>query len=274
MSASDVPSILQMMMTDFSDFYIIPDRTIQGIVNKLYLMRLVMTGLSHDNSTMNNGTELIDPTDRVYYGRSQGGILGGLYMAATTDVELGVLGVGGNAYAILLPRSVDFTKYFVIVKARYLDPLDRIILIGNICGQLWDRGEASGYMHRITTNPLPGTPPHRLLLQYSLHDSQVHYLGQYVFARSVGAYMFQSNVYEDYDTFFGFPLITDDSEVHHSMLQGWDFQRPPVPRENIPPPEELDTHSMTRSRPEAQEQIDHFFNTGTIRNFCEGPCVY
>eukprot|EP00004_Rigifila_ramosa_P014317 TRINITY_DN3250_c0_g1_i1.p1 TRINITY_DN3250_c0_g1~~TRINITY_DN3250_c0_g1_i1.p1 ORF type:complete len:643 (-),score=146.99 TRINITY_DN3250_c0_g1_i1:45-1751(-) len=274
MSESDLPEIVRMLANNLSDFYIIPDRTIQGLVNHVYLMKLVMSGLSVDENVKFKNVSVIDPLSRSYYGNSQGAILGGMYMAITPDIENGVLGVGGNPYAILLPRSVDFTQYFAVIKARYPDPLDQILLIGNIVGLLWDRGEASGYMHRTTVNPLPGTIPHRLLMQYGLHDSQVHYLGQYVYGRSVGAKMFVSNRYEQYEKLFGFEFEADTAEVEHSVLQAWDFQRPPCPQENIPPPAEGDTHELVRRTVEAQEQMLFFFETGKIKNYCNGPCIF
>ena len=36
------------------------------------------------------------------------------------------------------------------------------------------RAEPAGYLNAVTKNPLPGTPPHRLLFQYGLGDAQVH----------------------------------------------------------------------------------------------------
>ena len=46
-------------------------------------------------ATVINGRPTIDPTRRYYYGNSQGGILGINYMAASTDVERGCVGVPG-----------------------------------------------------------------------------------------------------------------------------------------------------------------------------------
>jgi len=85
-----------------------------GMLNALLLMRLVTSPafVTHKDVTF-NGTSVIDPTRRYYYGNSQGGIFGSVYMALTTDVERGVLGVGGGPYNLLLPRSKDFEPLFV-----------------------------------------------------------------------------------------------------------------------------------------------------------------
>jgi hypothetical protein len=44
----------------------------------------------------------------VYYGNSEGGIMGGAFIALSTEVHRAVLGVPGMDYALLLPRSADF----------------------------------------------------------------------------------------------------------------------------------------------------------------------
>eukprot|EP00002_Diphylleia_rotans_P029715 TRINITY_DN6067_c0_g1_i2.p1 TRINITY_DN6067_c0_g1~~TRINITY_DN6067_c0_g1_i2.p1 ORF type:complete len:146 (-),score=22.16 TRINITY_DN6067_c0_g1_i2:147-584(-) len=138
---------------------------------------------------------------------------------------------------------------------------------------LWDRAEPGGYMNYLTSNTLPNTPAKTILFQYSLHDSQVTYLAQYVYARSVGASIFSSNVVENNEELFGFPLLADGTTHYGSVLQGYDYERPPVPSENIPPPKELDTHGYPRKEFNNQEQMDIFFRTGGIKDFCLGPCI-
>lgn len=74
----------------------VPDRCHQGMLNALVLMRFMSTAFVHDPTVTFNGKTVIDPSKRFYYGNSQGGILGTVYMGATTDVERGVIGVGGE----------------------------------------------------------------------------------------------------------------------------------------------------------------------------------
>lgn len=39
-------------------------------------------------------------------------------MSVTTDVERGLIGVGGGSYSLLLPRSKDFETLGAVLKAR------------------------------------------------------------------------------------------------------------------------------------------------------------
>jgi hypothetical protein len=161
MDSTDVPSIVEMISLNLSNFRIIPDRLHQGLLNALSLMRLVKGSLYKDPRLTFEGRQVIDTGDLRYYGNSLGGILGGVYMAVTTDVTSGVLGVPGGPFSLLLPRSKDFEEFEVLMRILYPDPVDYITSIGAM-DLLWSRLEPAGYMSYITEDPLPGTPTHRV----------------------------------------------------------------------------------------------------------------
>lgn len=109
------------------------------MLNALMLMRLASSdAFVNHKQMMPENRPVIDPARRYYNGNSQGGILGSVYMAVSTDVERGVLGVPGGPYSLLLPRSSDFADLFLIMKARYPDPQTRIMLL-NLMQLLWNR---------------------------------------------------------------------------------------------------------------------------------------
>ena len=72
----------------------VPDRCTQGVVNALLLMRLLKGPygglLRNDNVARINGSKVnVDGSLRGYFGNSQGGIIGSLYMSVSTDVSRG-----------------------------------------------------------------------------------------------------------------------------------------------------------------------------------------
>lgn len=91
MSYVDLPEVAIMIVKNLSNFRILPDRLTQGVVNFLLLMRLMKGALVNDPMLIFDGRPAIDPTKVNYYGNSQGGIMGEVYMAATTDVSRGIL---------------------------------------------------------------------------------------------------------------------------------------------------------------------------------------
>ena len=219
------------------------------------------------------GESIINPEKTAYFGNSEGGIFGSVYMAVTQEVKRGLLGVPGGPYSLLLPRSLDFGIEFAALKGRFSDPVDRINIM-QVLQLLWDRAEPAGYMTSINRDPLPNTAAHEVLLHYGLGDAQVSWLGAHAIARSVDAVMYSSNAKENNETFFGFELLSDSAVVTgRSGIQGWDYLSPQAPLYNKPPVEEGDTHEDPRRDDRAQEQMGHFFLTGEIKNMCGGTCV-
>jgi len=149
MSAYDVPTIMAVTATDLGRISVIPDRTHQGMLNQYLLLHLLSGNFANDDLVTFGGQSIIDTTRRYYWGISQGGILGGMYLAFNDIVTKAHLGVPGAPYPLLLARSVDFDTYFDIIKARYSNPIDRILIL-SLMGLVWDRGEPSGYLSETT----------------------------------------------------------------------------------------------------------------------------
>lgn len=270
----EVP-VASLIAEDLSDFPAVPDRSHQGMLNALLLMRLASSDafVNHKDMVF-NGKPVINPAIRYYYGNSQGGIFGAVYMAITNDVQRGVLGVAGAPYALLLPRSADFAALFDVIKVRYPDPGTRIALLA-VMELLWNRLEPAGYLHHISRDPLPNTPGHTVIGHYGLGDAQVTWLGMLTIGRSIGAHMFESNVREGNETLFGFPFIKDTDTLStpgQHLIQGWDFGAPQVPFVNVPAPRATDAHEKPRRTLTAQEQTHRFLTEGVVYNACGGAC--
>lgn len=275
LSEQDIGALGSIIARDVTDFLYVPDRTIQGMVNALGLMQMVKGDkFSRDPVMLTGAGESIIQKDKTaYFGNSEGGIFGSVYMAITQDVKRGLLGVPGGPYGMLLPRSLDFGIEFDVLKARYSDPVDRINMM-QVLQCLWDRAEPAGYMGSISRDPLPNTMKHEVLLHYGLGDAQVTWLGAQSIARSVDAVQYGSNAKENDESFYGLELLADDAVVTgRSGIQGWDYGSAQAPLYNVPPGTEGDTHECPRKDDRAQVQMGHFFLTGEIKNACDGTCV-
>lgn len=269
MSENDQQFIGNMLSEgDLTQFSHVADRLRQSFVNALLAMRMVTGDLANDPAVQFNGQSVIDPTQRYYYGNSQGGINGGVYMALSTDVTRGYLGVPGQPYSLLLNRSRDFNQYLSVMSLAVPDPIDRQVDIALI-QMLWDRAEPDGYTAHISKDMLPGTPQHNVLIHIALGDQQVTPLGGEIVARTVGAV----NISPVNRSVFGIDEKSAPYSGGNAMVE-WDFGNKPAPLTNVPPPESNgpDTHGMVRALPEAQTQIDQFLRTGTVVQVCSGPC--
>lgn len=242
-------------LVDLSNFPVVPDGSQQGMVNFLFLARL----LTHPDGFVSRpefqvqGVPVFDRREVFYDGNSQGGILGGVVVAASKDINRGVLGVPGMNYSTLLTRSTDFATYSVPLYLSYPDDLDRPFLI-SMMQMLWDRSENNGYAHHLTDNRAMGGPNNEVLLHPAFGDHQVTMWSVDVMARTIGARVDRTRVsperHPDNDEFFGIETL-DYSNPEHAAGSGlvywdqpWDSQNDsrcdgkttaPPPIGNVPP---------------------------------------
>lgn len=183
----DIPTAIAALQ-DLSGFPALPDRLQQGFLNFAYLARLLIhpDGFTSDPAFRYNGESVIDTKEVFYWGNSQGGIAGGAFTAISPDATRSVLYVPGMNYSTLLQRSSDFTQYALVLYPSYKKQIERP-LIFSLMQMMWDRGEPNGYANHMTDNPLPNTPPHKVMLVMAWGDHEVANVTTEVEARTIGA---------------------------------------------------------------------------------------
>ena len=155
-------------------------------------------GFISDPAFQKNAVPVLNTARLFYDGNSQGGIMGGGLTAVAPDFNRAVLGVRAMNYSTLLRRSVDFDDYAHGISREALDTeaglydnypneLERPLIL-SLVQMLWDRGEANGYAHHMTSDPLANTPPHEVLLHPAFGDHQVANVTTEVEARTIGAH--------------------------------------------------------------------------------------
>jgi hypothetical protein len=286
------------VLSNLSDFPRLPDRLQQGLVNELFLERLMVhpQGLDsapefHVDGTL--GSAAVLRTDHVYYmGASQGGIMGGALTAISPDATQSALLVGAMNYSVLLPRSVDYAAYQPLLNNAYTDELSRPLLF-SLIQMLWDRGEPDGYAHVMTDHPPPNTPAHNLALMVAVGDHQVTNYASEVEARTAGlkahAPVIDEGRWPDYDPLVGVPrLAASDYPFHGSSfiyLDGGPLRpdpsdpskqigTPPPPFENVPNTVGEDPHGAPRGADAAVAMTATMLQpNGFINEVCGGkPC--
>ncbi len=188
MAEEDVVQAAVPALFDLSKFPALPDRLQQGFLNFLFLGRLLIhpDGFAANPAFKVDGHSVLDTSDLFYYGNSQGGIAGGALTAVATDFTRSVLYVPGMNYSTLLTRSTDFELYASILYPRYKDELERPSLFA-LMQMMWDRGEPNGYATHMTSDPLPNTPAHKVMIEMAYGDHQVANVATEVEARTIGA---------------------------------------------------------------------------------------
>ncbi len=261
-------------LAEFSNFPTMADRLQQGVLNQVFLGRLMIhpDGLASDPAFQRaDGTPLIDTTHLDYDGNSQGGIMGLMLAAVSPDIERAVLGVVGMNYSMLLERSVDFDTYEAIMEPAYPNDLDRVMLIA-LVQMLWDRGEGAGYVQHITADPYPGTPAKEVLLHVAFGDWQVSELSAFIAARAVGATIHRPVTADgrSAEKEPGWGIDTTVYPSDGSAIVVWDSGSDPIPFENVPPRTSRDSHEDPRADPDVRRQKAAFLFDDTLIDVCDG----
>ena len=264
MAEGDIGAILTII-ADISHFRMLPERLHQGMLEALLLGRAMRERFTSLDEISQRGIS-IDKARFYYSGISQGGIYGGTYMALTTDVVRGHLGVPGQNYSLLMPRSVDFTGYFSMMQLTYETSMRRAVSLA--AGQsLWDTTDPSSYYRHITAEPFEGNQPHHVLLASAQGDWQVALLSNEITARTEALGV---QVMKDY----GKPLLGIAEQPYPyvgSGLVNYRFGNPWPSPGNLPPDDELgDPHGKPRKLDHHNLQMVHFFDTGEIIDVCGG----
>jgi len=276
MAEEDVLNAVTIVQ-ELSGFNSLADRLQQGHLNTLVLGRLLIhpDGLVSDPAFQDGGEPLMDG-GLVYYGISQGGIMGAATTAVAQDWTVAMLDVPGSNYSLLLDRSVDFDPFRSIMEPAYPAAADRALGL-QLIQMLWDRGEANGYLQHLTTDPYENTPVHQVLLHAAFGDHQVANVSTAVEARTIGALAVRPPLAPgrsaESDVFWDIPGIGAYPFAGSAVVM-WDSGADPPPLINQPPRSGDDPHDNNRRTPAAIQQIVAFLATGSVIDVCGGaPCV-
>lgn len=280
MSQGDIAHIITLF-ADFSRWKTVPDRQQQSYLNFQFLGRALIhpEGFAGHPAFRNaEGKSVIDRAGGLQYaGASQGGIQGAALTALAQDFIRSVLIVPAINYSTMLNRSVDFDQFQVLMDIGYPDKLDQQIIFA-LLQMLWDRGEGNGYAAHLTSDPLPNTPEHRVLIHEAFGDHQVANIATEVMARTIpGVHLHEPAMAPgrkpDVTPFWDIPAIPRDPYPGSALVM-WDSGAPPPPLTNTSDHTGEDPHGDTRRSPEAMEQIAHFLRTGEVKDICQGaPCT-
>ena len=282
------------VLADFSNFPVFIDRQHQGILNMLFLGRLMKhaSGFASNAAFQIGGESMIDGSDVFYDGNSQGGILGGVLAAFSQDATRFSLGVPGMNYSTLLYRSSDFLDFEALLTNRYPKATDRN-LVQAIAQTIWDRTDPNGHVQHQLSDPYANTPAKKILYQVAYGDHQVAPVTVEVAARTNGAYIHKPVLLGTKDVpevtpYYGIPEIPS-YPFDGSAMVVWDAGNPAPPLSDWYPAEinvgdpgydslascaqthHGDPHSCPRSNPTARTQKSEFLKTnGAIVDVCSG----
>ncbi|HVO22072.1 MAG TPA: hypothetical protein VMW56_00425 [Candidatus Margulisiibacteriota bacterium] len=278
MAEEDIGNAIDVLQ-DLSHFATLADRLQQGLLNFLFLGRLMKhaQGFTSNAAFQIDGAPALNTRELYFDGNSQGAILGGALCAVASDFRQCVLAEAGMNYSTLLNRSVDFDIYKAVLDVSYPNPFTQLIAL-NIVQMLWDRGETNGHAQHLTQHPYPKTPSHAVLLLGAVGDHQVSEFALQVEARTVAAeghvpYVAANREFGGEHGFGITPIAK--YPYKHSAYFLFDTGADLSPLDNRPPRTGHDPHDDTPQIPAAQALKDTFWHPhGSVTDVCGGaPCT-
>jgi hypothetical protein len=278
LSSSTIPLALGVT-SDYAQFPVLADNLLQSLLNAQVLGNLLVNskGFAADGAFQDAAHRPLIRTDSglVYYGNSEGGIMGGAFTALSTQARRSVLGVPGMDYAVLLTRSSDYTPFQTLADQSYPDKAEQQLGY-DLVQMLWDRADADGYAEQMTGG-LPRTPSHQVLLEEAFGDHQVANVATEAEARTIGARLHEPALAPgrslEAQPFWDLSSLQTPSSG--PALFVWDTGVPAAPLTNTPPTVGPDPHDTTpRTFPAFWAQMHTFFTTGRVVDPCAGrPCA-
>uniref|UniRef100_A0A7S3LA23 Uncharacterized protein n=1 Tax=Amphora coffeiformis TaxID=265554 RepID=A0A7S3LA23_9STRA len=277
MSASDLLIVAKTLLAQPSLFEAVRDNLIQGYGAKFALQHFTQHGLFatewfrfEDNPNTSSSLPDGGQVTRVYYGNSQGGILGAGYsaLAGPTLLDRAVLGVPGTPFALVMSRSAEFAGYdHLMLLLMYNNRHVRMLLC--LVQMAWDSVEGSGVLAPPIEEPFPPT-----LLQAGLGDPIVPSLAAEALARGYGAVLIPNNPRGD---IYEIPYPIEDGRDNASLSAAsyavtlteimYADEYVSLPTNDVLPHENL-VHVCLRRDPAMTEQMTEFINTGNVLDVC------
>jgi hypothetical protein len=283
MSSFDLLMVVKILMSKPRVFQSVRDNLIQGYVNKLALQHFSRHGLLKSEwlqfktgSNQNHAVPLYQGLQPafVFYGISQGGILGAGYSALsgpTRLIDRAILGVPGTPFALIMTRSLDFLGYDLILLLNFYNNRHVRILL-SLVQMAWDSVEGSGVLAPPLTEPYP-----TILMQAGLGDSVVPTIACEALARALGASTLPNSPREIY----GVPVVAstkvtlDANNTPPAVLTELKYveEYANLPVDDTKEPDN-DVHICVRQDPHLIQQVAEFINTGRIMDPCaEDGCM-
>jgi hypothetical protein len=256
----------------FNDLNRLPgfgERIWQGMVDFMTLTRLARGKLARELLVDAPGSptpaSIVDPDRLLFYGISQGHILGSTLYAYDQVVQRASLGVGGANWAIMFERANSWQAFSLPLKGSY-GGLQSSVILQQVIEMGLELVDSATVAPRLLAGGVPGTPAKQWLLHMSVDDCSVPNLASQYQARSIGLPLLAPAVRVPYG------LVPSEGPMRDAFVIMDEHPEPRPPTTNELTQCDNVAHENLRRRRATMQQIERFQRTGEIVNFCTGAC--
>jgi hypothetical protein len=265
LSSADIGVLPDLLTSNLNNFYVISDRLQQAQLNALVMTRMFLTKIKDDPALALSSKAITDGKEVYYFGVSNGGIQGTTFMALTPDIPRGVLNVPGSVWSLMLWRSADLGRFGGLLSLLAPDALERMVAI-TVTQPDWDYTDPASFAPHLLSNPLPGVPVKKILVQESIDDAQVPNVATRILARTMGL--------TGLDLYEPVPGLETGSAPLDSAYTQWNSHPKTVPPlDDTRLDSDNGAHDSVWKAPLALQQIEAFCKPdGKVTSVCGGKC--
>lgn len=268
MSKEDLALVADTVTTRPEHFGDFAERVHQAMANWLVALAAIRGPLTKLPELLRASQEPVyDPSFVGYFGASLAHILGGT-LVGLADFPRIVLNVGGGGFTHIIPRSLNFGPFGLLLGVEFPDPLVAQSLIAMMQRPL-DRIDPISYAPFVLASPLPGnaSADRRVLMQIGIGDPAVPNLASFLHARTLGI----PQAMPAPISVFGLAPVADADAP--SSLTVFDLHVDTTGYADGKPISPNGVHEGVRVNPAALRQMEAFMKPGgTIIHACDGPC--
>ena len=172
-SSDDIISI-EYAVLDMEKFQHQAERLEQSMINQVVMIKSFMGVCADLPELHHNDSSLIDNSNPVYTGYSNGAIRGPSIIGLSPDLNRGVLWAGGSSFSHIIERCTQYDRFHFIFASEYgySSQLDRAVAI-SIMQSLWDSVESDTFLSLREEGYLDQVEPYELMTLFSIGDLQI-----------------------------------------------------------------------------------------------------
>ena len=267
--SSDDTISIEYAVLNMENFQHQAERLEQSMINQVVMIKSFMGICSDLPELYHNGTSLVDVSNPVYTGYSNGAIRGPSIIGLSPDLKRGVLWAGGSSFSHIIERCTQYDRFHFIFASDYgyASQLDRAVAI-SIMQSLWDSVEADTFLYLREEGYLDQVEPYELMTLFSIADLQISNISSSRMMRTANIPILNSSTIAPY----GIDIVNETHQGSVGVFFDGGYIHAPDGNEYGVEPHPA--HNAIGGLKIARDMAFSFLQMNDILDTCNGNCTF
>ena len=267
--SSDDTISIEYAVLDMEKFQHQAERLEQSMINQVVMIKSFMGVCADLPELYYNGSSLIDNSNPVYTGYSNGAIRGPSIIGLSPDLNRGVLWAGGSSFSHIIERCTQYDRFHFIFASEYgySSQLDRAVAI-SIMQSLWDSVESDTFLSLREEGYLDQVEPYELMTLFSIGDLQISNISSSRMMRTANIPILDSSTIIPY----GIEIVNESHEGSVGVFFDGGYIHAPDGNEYGEEPHPA--HNAIGALKIARDMAFAYLQMQDILDTCNGDCTF